>query len=149
MPANPHEYRLFQALLTIRRARYIGAADATLDCDLPLGLRWSVVQAIAPDDDRTLPGSKTGVHTPAHLLTGIPGVQLLQHIVVHRDDVHKRQRAPLPRRLQGIRQGHLPLKLALGAKVHQYLICYSLQTERSPPFLLKKQPPDPPPTPPG
>ena len=107
----------------------VAAADAALGGDLPLGLGRVVVQSIAADNDPALPVIQTGIHAAAHPPAGIPGVQVLQHGVVHGDHVHQGQRAALTPRLQGVRQGDLPLELPLGAKVHQDLVRYPHPTD--------------------
>lgn len=118
MPGQACVFKAFRASLTLVPARYIAPADAALCGDLPLGLGRVVVQSIAADNDPALPVIQTGIHAAAHPPAGIPGVQVLQHGVVHSDDIHQRQRAPLPRRLQGVRQRDLPLQLPLRPKMH-------------------------------
>lgn len=113
-------------------ARHIGPADTALTGNFPLGAGSPVIQTITHGDDHPLPGRQTGLDALAHLDTGVPGVQLLQHVVIHRDHVHEGQRPPIPRRLQGLGEGHLPLELALRSKVHQNLICYTIIAARNP-----------------
>ena len=115
-------HKAFRASFTLVAAGYIGPADAALGGDLPLGAGSAAVQALAQGDDLPLSVRQAGPDTLADLDAGVPGVQVLQHGVVHRDHVHKGQGAPLPRGLQGVGQGDLPLELALGAEVHEDLI---------------------------
>lgn len=129
MPGQACISKAFRASLTLVPAGYVAAADAALGGDLPLGLGRVVIQAIAADDHPALPVIQAGVHAPAHPAAGVPGVQVLQHGVVHGDHVHQGQRAALTPRLQGVRQGDLPLELPLGAKVHQDLVRYPLLTD--------------------
>ena len=110
-------------------ARYIGPADAAAGGDLPLCSGRAVIQAVAQGDDGPLPIGQAGGHAVPYLAAGVPGVQVLQHGVVHGDHVHQGQRAALTPRLQGVRQGDLPLELPLGAKVHQDLVRYPLLTD--------------------
>ena len=74
---------------------YIGPADAALGGDLPLGTGRAAVQAVAQGDDLPLPVSQAGPDALAYLDAGVPGVQILQHGVVHRDHVHQGQGASL------------------------------------------------------
>ena len=69
-----------------------------------------------------LPPGEAGIHAPPHLGTGVPEVQLLQHIVVHPDHVDERQGATFAVAVQGVGEGELPLELTLRSKIHQDLI---------------------------
>lgn len=123
-PDKPLYGKAFRASFTVSAAGYIRAADAALARNLPLGAGRPVIQTIAHGDNHPFPGGETGLDTPSHLYTGIPGVQVLQHMVVHRDHIHQGQRPPIPRRLQRIGQRDLTLELPLRTEIHQYLICY-------------------------
>ena len=121
-------FSLGKKSFTVAAAGYIGAGDAAAGGNFPLGQRRTFPEAVAQNDNFPLPGRQALLHTPPHLPAGVPGIQLLQHIVIHRDDVHQRQRAIFPRRLQRVRQGYFSLQLPLGAEVHEDLICYLLLT---------------------
>lgn len=123
-PDKPLLRKAFRASFTLSAVGYIGPADSALGGNLPLCAGRVIVQAIAQRDNHPLPGGQAGLDALADLDTGVSGIQLLQHVVIHRDYIHQRQRPPIPRRLQGIRKGHLALELALGAEIHQDLICY-------------------------
>ena len=58
---KPLQIKAFRASLTLVPARYIGAADAALGGDLPLGLRRTVIQSVTPNDDCALPGGQAGI----------------------------------------------------------------------------------------
>lgn len=119
-PSRPPETS--PSALAIAAARYIGAGDAALGRDLPLGQGRAGIQAIPEGDDHGLPLVQASLDAPAHLGAGVTGIQLLQHIVVHADGVHQRQGVAVPIPVNGIRQGDLPLQLPLGAEVHQDLV---------------------------
>lgn len=88
---------------------YIGAADTTLPGNLPLCAGGPVVKAIAHCDYHSLTGTQAGLDALADLYTGVPSVQVFQHIVIHGDDIHQRQAPPLTGRLQGVGEGDLSL----------------------------------------
>lgn len=90
--------------------------------NLPLGERWLAIQAVPQGDDPGLPFGETLSHTPADLGAGVPGVQILQHVVFHADDIHQGEGAAVPVAVQGVREGDLSLELPLGAEVHQDFI---------------------------
>lgn len=114
--------KAFRASFTLSAAGDVRPADAAPGGDLPLGLGDPSVQPVAQAYDLPFPCGQAGVHAFPHLDAGVPGTQLLQHIVVHRDHVHQGQGPVLPAGLQGIGQGHLPLELALGPEVHQNFV---------------------------
>ena len=115
-------HKAFRASLTLVPAGYIAPRDPAPGGDLPLGLGRLAVQAVALDDDPPLPLGEALLHISADLKAGVPGVQVLQHVIVHAQHVHQGQGVPLPVRVQGVRQGDLPLELPLGAEIHQDLI---------------------------
>ena len=126
MPGQACVFKAFRASLTLVPAGYIGPADAAPGGHLPLGPGRPVVQTVPLDDDRPLPGRQADIHAAAHLPLGVPGIQLLQHGVIHRDDIHQRKSPPLPRRLQRVRQGDLTLQLFSAAEIHEDFIRYPL-----------------------
>ena len=75
-------------LLQLFYAGYIGAADAAQRRDFPLGARRAVIQSISQGNDRALSGCQAGIDTAADPYAGIPGIQLLQHIIVYGDYIH-------------------------------------------------------------
>ena len=81
-------HQAFRALFTLAAARYIGAADAAQRRDFPLGARRAVIQSISQGNDSALSGCQAGIHTAADPYAGIPGIQLLQHIIVYGDYIH-------------------------------------------------------------
>ena len=112
-----------RASLTLAAARYIGPGDAALGSDFSLGQGRAGVQPVAQGNNHSLPLIQALGHASAHLGAGVTGVQLLQHIVVYADGVHQREGAAVSiPSVQGVRQGHLPLQLSLGAEVHQDFI---------------------------
>ena len=76
---------------TLAPLRYIAAGNAALGGDLPLGSGRAVVQAVAQDNDPPLPVGQALRHKFSDLDAGVPGVQILQHIIIHANDVHQRQ----------------------------------------------------------
>ena len=123
-PDKPLRCKAFRASFTLSAAGHIGAADSALAGNLPLGTGRPVVQAVAQGDDHSLSRRQAGLDALADLGTGVPRVQVLQHVVVYRDDVHQRQRSAVSRRLQRVGEGYLALELALGPEVHQDLVRY-------------------------
>ena len=115
-------HKAFRASLTLAPPRDRGAGDAVLRGQLPLGLGLAAPQAVAPLDDVRLPLRQALPHQPAQAPVGVPGVQVLQHGVLHPHHVQQEEALPVLVRLQRVRQGHLPLQLPLGAEVHQDLI---------------------------
>lgn len=115
-------HKAFRASFTLAASLYIRPADAALGGNLPLGMRGLAAQSIAQGDDLPLPGRQAGLDTLPHLLAGVPGVQLLQHVVVHRNHIHQREGAPVPARLQRLCEGYFPLQLLLGPEVHENLV---------------------------
>lgn len=73
---------------------YIGAADTALSSNLPLCAGRPVVKPIAHCDYHSLAGTQAGLDALADLYTGVPSVQVFQHIVIHGDDIHQRQASP-------------------------------------------------------
>lgn len=110
------------ASLTLVPAGYIGPGDAAPGGNFPLGQRVLAAQAVAQPDDHGLPLIQAVLHALAYPDAGLPGIQIVQHVVVHTDDVHQGEGAPVPVRLQRVRQGHLPLELFPAAEVHQNFI---------------------------
>ena len=90
--------------------------------NFPLSLGWVAVQTISPDNNGTFPFGQTGVNALPYFLAGVSGVQILQHGVIHRNDIHQGQRTAVPSSFQSVSQGNFTLKLSLRAKVHQDLI---------------------------
>ena len=115
-------HQAFRASFTLAASLYIGAADAALCGHLPLGQGMTVGQPVAHPDDHCLPLIQTFFHAGPDLRTGVPGIQLLQHIVIHPDGIQNGERIAITVPIQRVRQGDLPLQLALGTKVHQNLI---------------------------
>lgn len=134
-PDKPLRCKAFRASFTVSAAGYITPRNSAQRGNLPLGQRLAAVQPVAQPDDVRLPLAQTAVHAPAHLGAGVPDVQLLQHVVVHADHVHQGQRIALSIGVQAVGQGNLPLQFPLGAKIHQYLICYALLTAPHLPLL--------------
>ena len=122
--------KAFRASFTLAAAGYIGPGDAALGGDFPLGQGRAGVESVAQGDDHGLPLVQALGHAPAHLGAGVPGIQLLQHIIVHADGIQKGQGVPIPVPVDGVGQGHLSLELPLGAEVHQDFICYPHLTAR-------------------
>ena len=119
-PSRPPETS--PSALAIAAARYIGAGDAALGRDLPLGQGRAGIQAVPEGDDHGLPLVQASLDAPAHLGAGVTGIQLLQHIVVHADGVHQRQGVAVPIPVNGIRQGDFSLELFLAAEVHENFV---------------------------
>ena len=115
-------HKAFRASFALAAAGYIRPGDAALGGDFPLGQGWAGVEPVSQGDHHGLPLVQALGHAPAHLGTGIPGIQFLQHIVVHADGVQKGQGVPIPVPVDGVGQGHLTLELPLGAEVHQDFI---------------------------
>lgn len=80
--------KAFLASFTLAASRYIGAADAAQRRDFPLGARRAVIQSISQGNDRALSGCQAGIDTAADPYACVPGIQLLQHIIVYGDYIH-------------------------------------------------------------
>lgn len=102
-------FSLGKKSFTVAALGYIGPADAAPGGHLPLSPGRPVIQTVAQGDDGPLPLVQALPHTPAHLGTGVPGIQVLQHVVVHRDHIHQGQGISIPTVFHGVGQGHLPL----------------------------------------
>ncbi len=90
-------------------AGHIAPADVALLGDLPLGLGALTGEAVAQADDQVLPGGETAVHQGPDFLAGLLDVQVLQHGVVHPDDVHQGEVVALAVVFQRVGQRHLSL----------------------------------------
>ena len=110
---------------TLAPLRYIRPRYTALGGHLTLGQRFAVIQSIAKRDDGCLPLVQTSFHTFSHLDARVSGIQFLQHIVIHADGVHQRKRIAIPVPVNGIGQGDLTLRFALGPEVHKDLIFYA------------------------
>lgn len=97
-------HKAFRASFTLAASRYIGPADAAAGGDLPLCSGRAVIQAVAQGDDGPLPIGQAGGHAVPYLAAGVPGVQFLQHVVVHSDHIHQRQGAAVIIAIQAVRQ---------------------------------------------
>lgn len=115
-------HKAFRVSFTLAASLYIGPADPALSGDFPLGMGSLAAETVAEHDDFSLPGGQAGLDALPHFFTGVPGVQFLQHVVIHRDHIHQGERVPVAARLQRIREGDLSLQLLLGPEVHQDLI---------------------------
>lgn len=114
--------KAFRASFTLSAAGHIAPGDAAALGDLALGEGEGAGEAVAQDDDLPLTGVQAALDRPAHPGACLLQVQLLQHGVVHPQNVHEGQAAGLLVALQRVGERHLPLELAPGAKVHQDLI---------------------------
>lgn len=132
-------FSLGKKSFTVAALGYIGPGDAALGGDFTLGQRVLSAQAVAQADDHGLPLVQAILYALPHPDTGLPGIQIVQHIVVHADDVHQGEGAAVPVCLQRVRQGYLPLELFPAAEVHQNFICYPLLTAPQGPLLLLLQ----------
>jgi len=101
---------------------YIAAADAQLLRHLPLAMGRGSEQAVAQPDHLPLLICQTPLHRPTKLPGILPGVQLLQQVLVPRHHILKRQRPSLGPRLDQLRQRHIRAALPPGTKIHQDLI---------------------------
>lgn len=97
-------HKAFRASFTLAASLYIGPADAAAGGDLPLCSGRAVIQAVAQGDDGPLPIGQAGGHAVPYLAAGVPGVQFLQHVVVHGDHIHQRQGAAVVIAIQAVRQ---------------------------------------------
>ena len=118
-------FKAFRALLTLVPAGYIGPADAAGGGDLTLGAGNLPVQTVAEGDDLRLPLGQTAVHAAADLGAGVLGIQILQHVVVHADDVHQGEGVAVPVGVDGVGQGHIPLVFPLASEVHENLVLHA------------------------
>lgn len=126
---KPLIFKAFRASLTLVPARYIAAADAEGGGDLPLGQWDRAAEAVAQADDLSLPGGEHIPHKAAELPGALLLVEILQQGILRAHDVNELQGVALPVRLNGVREGHLPLELSLGPEVHEDLIRYPLLTD--------------------
>ena len=115
-------HKAFRASFTLAAARYIGPGDAEGGGDFPLGQGDGAPQPVPQADDLGLPGGQALVHQAAEPEGRVPVVEVLQHGVIHPHHVHQLQGVPLLVRVDGVREGDLPLKLLLAAEVHEDLI---------------------------
>ena len=107
----------------------IAAADAEGGGDLPLGQGDGAAEAVAQADDLGFPGGQHLPHQAAELPGALLLVEILQEGILRAHDVDELQGLALHVGLDGVREGHLPLKLPLRAEVHEDLIRYPLLTD--------------------
>ena len=129
MPGQACIFKAFRASLTLVPAGYIAAADAKGGGDLPLGQGDGAAEAVAQADDLGFPGGQHLPHQAAELPGALLLVEILQEGILRAHDVDELQGIALLVGLDGVREGHLPLKLPLRAEVHEDLIRYPLLTD--------------------
>lgn len=134
-PDKPLCFKAFRASFTLGAAGYIAPGNPAQRRDLPLGEGSLATQAIAQTDDVGLPFGKASIYASAHLGTGIPQIQLLQHVVIDPNHINEGEGTVFSITVQGVGEGQLTLELALGSKIHQYLVCYALLSALYRPFL--------------
>lgn len=134
-PDKPLHCKAFRASFTLSAAGYIASGNPTQRCDFSLGEGRLAAQTVAQANNLGFPPGEAGAYAPAYLGAGVPQVQLLQHVVVHPHHVDEREGAVFCFTIQRVGERQLTLELALRAKIHQYLICYSLLTAPYRPFL--------------
>lgn len=71
------------------KAGYIGTTDATGRRDLSLGARPLAVQTVTQGNHFGFPLCQAVFNAASNFGTGIPGIQVLQHIVLHTDNIHQ------------------------------------------------------------
>ena len=122
MPGQACIFKAFRASFTLVAARYIGAGDPKGGGDLPLRQGNGAAQSIAQPHDPCRPVGKALIHQLPQPGCVVPVVEIIQHGVLHPDDIHKLQGVPLPIGFDGIRKRDFSLKFFLAAKIHQDLI---------------------------
>ena len=115
-------HKAFRASLTLAAAGYIGAADAIVCRQFPLGPGPAAIEAIPLLDDVHLPLGQALLDEFAQPGIGVLGIQRLHHGVLHPYHIQEEQAVPVLICLQRIGEGYLPLKFFLGAEVHQDFI---------------------------
>lgn len=115
-------YKAFRASLTLTAAGYIGTRYAAAHCYLALGKGLAFIESVAQGNNSSFPLIQALFDTLPHPETGISGIQFFQHIVIHANGIHQRQRVPVSVTVNGIGQRYLPLRFTLSPKVHQNLI---------------------------
>lgn len=82
-------FKAFRASFTLVPAGYIAPRDPAPGGDLSLGHGAVIVQPVAQGDDHPLSVIQAACHTAPHPGAGIPGIQFLQHVVIHPDGIHE------------------------------------------------------------
>ena len=116
----PH--KAFRASFTLSAAGHIAPGDAEGGGDLPLGQGHGAAQAVAQADDLGLPFGEALSNQLVEADGIVPVMEVLQHRVVHTDNVHKLQGIAVFIRVNGVGKGHLALQLFLPSEVHQDFI---------------------------
>ena len=115
-------HRAFRVSFTLAASLYIGPGDAEGRGDLPLGQGDGAAQPVPQADDLRLPGGQPVPHQLVQPQGAVPVVDVVQHGVVHAHHVHQLEGVALLVRLDGVRQGALPLELFLAAEVLENFI---------------------------
>ncbi len=90
-PDKPLHCKAFRASFTLSAAGYITAGNPVLGCQFPLCPRGLSVQAIALTDNVRLTGRQALVHQLPNSDMTLPGVQVVQHGVLHAHNVHEEE----------------------------------------------------------
>ena len=115
-----------RASFTLVAALYIGAADAVVRGDLPLGAGLAAGKTVTQQDHLPLLVRQHRVHGIAHPADHFPLTQLLRQIFVIADYIDQRYRRTVAAGIDIIRQRYILGAFSLAAKVHQDLICYPI-----------------------
>lgn len=121
-PDKPLHRKAFRASFTLSAAGHIAPGNPKRGGNLPLGQRHGSPQSIAQADNLRLPGGQTFLHQFMELQGVVPVMEVLQHGVVHPNDVHQLKGVAVLIGVNGVGEGDLPLKLFLPSKVHEDFI---------------------------
>ena len=110
-------------------AGYIAAADAVEGGHLFLGVGRVAVEPVAAADDVGLPGVQAILHGAPHPQAVFFILQVGEKRVIGAHHIQKVQRVAAAVSFDGVGEGDLALKLALGAEVHQNFVRYPLLTD--------------------
>lgn len=123
-PDKPLHCKAFRASFTLSAAGYIGSRDPVLRSQLPLGTRGFAAQAVALANDIRLPFRQTFIHQLPNPDVTLPGIEVVQHGVLHTYYVHEKKIVSVFVGFQRLGKRYFPLELFLASEKHEDLICY-------------------------
>ena len=89
MPGQACIFKAFRASFTLMAAGYVRPADAKGGGHFPLGQGDRASQAVAQTDDLRFPGRQVGFDQLMEQQGAVPGVDVLQHGVIHAYHIHQ------------------------------------------------------------
>ncbi len=117
-PDKPLRCRAFLASFTLSAAGYIAPGYPEGRGNFPLGQGHGASQTVTEADDLGLPGGKALLDQLMEPQGVVPVVEVVQHGVVHADNVYELEGVAVLVRVDGVGKGDLALELLLAPEVH-------------------------------